>query len=137
MLVGGLAGYFGGWLDAVLMRLVEVIMTIPDIFFAGGAGGSAASHVVQYPALFADYPHHLICPLDGTGTGGAGAGVVIAIANLCNRFQSDGRSTVLHHRAPHLASDCDLRHYFSHPGDPQFYCGRGGAQLNWTGHSTA
>jgi len=32
MLVGGLAGYFGGWLDAVLMRLVEVIMTIPDIF---------------------------------------------------------------------------------------------------------
>lgn len=32
MLVGGLAGYFGGWLDAVLMRLVEVIMTIPAIF---------------------------------------------------------------------------------------------------------
>ncbi|NEQ46832.1 MAG: ABC transporter permease [Leptolyngbya sp. SIOISBB] len=32
MLVGGLAGYFGGWIDAVLMRLVEVIMTIPAIF---------------------------------------------------------------------------------------------------------
>jgi len=32
MFVGGLAGYFGGWLDAVLMRLVEVIMTIPDIY---------------------------------------------------------------------------------------------------------
>ncbi|WP_204141524.1 ABC transporter permease [Halomicronema sp. CCY15110] len=32
MLVGGIAGYFGGWIDAVLMRLVEVIMTIPDIF---------------------------------------------------------------------------------------------------------
>lgn len=32
MFVGGLAGYFGGWIDAVLMRLVEVIMTIPDIY---------------------------------------------------------------------------------------------------------
>lgn len=32
MFVGGLAGYFGGWIDASLMRLVEVIMTIPDIY---------------------------------------------------------------------------------------------------------
>lgn len=32
MFVGGVAGYFGGWIDAVLMRLVEVIMTFPDIF---------------------------------------------------------------------------------------------------------
>ncbi|NER78875.1 MAG: ABC transporter permease [Leptolyngbya sp. SIO1D8] len=32
MFIGGLAGYFGGWIDAVLMRLVEVIMTIPDIY---------------------------------------------------------------------------------------------------------
>jgi peptide/nickel transport system permease protein len=32
MLVGGLAGYFGGAIDAVLMRLVEVLMTIPSIY---------------------------------------------------------------------------------------------------------
>lgn len=32
MLVGGLAGYFGGTVDAVLMRLVEVIMTIPSLY---------------------------------------------------------------------------------------------------------
>ena len=32
MLVGGLAGYFGGAVDAVLMRLVEVMMTIPGIY---------------------------------------------------------------------------------------------------------
>lgn len=32
MIIGGLSGYFGGWVDAVLMRLVEVIMTIPAIF---------------------------------------------------------------------------------------------------------
>ncbi|GAC1457217.1 MAG: ABC transporter permease [Chamaesiphon sp.] len=32
MLVGGISGYFGGTLDAVLMRVVEVLMTIPDIY---------------------------------------------------------------------------------------------------------
>lgn len=32
MLVGGISGYFGGWLDAGLMRLVEVLMTIPGIY---------------------------------------------------------------------------------------------------------
>ena len=32
LIIGGLAGYLGGWVDALLMRLVEVIMTIPDIY---------------------------------------------------------------------------------------------------------
>ncbi len=32
MLVGGISGYFGGWFDAILMRLVEVLMTIPSIY---------------------------------------------------------------------------------------------------------
>lgn len=32
MVVGGIAGYFGGWLDGILMRLVEVLMTIPGIY---------------------------------------------------------------------------------------------------------
>lgn len=32
MLIGGISGYFGGWIDAVLMRIVEVLMTIPGIY---------------------------------------------------------------------------------------------------------
>ena len=32
MLVGGISGYFGGLVDAVLMRFVEVLMTIPSIY---------------------------------------------------------------------------------------------------------
>ncbi len=32
MLVGGIAGYFGGMIDVSLMRLVEVLMTIPGIY---------------------------------------------------------------------------------------------------------
>ena len=32
LLVGGISGYFGGIVDAVLMRIVEVLMTIPAIY---------------------------------------------------------------------------------------------------------
>ncbi|HEY9632871.1 MAG TPA: ABC transporter permease [Coleofasciculaceae cyanobacterium] len=32
LLVGGISGYFGGWIDAILMRLVEVLMTIPTFY---------------------------------------------------------------------------------------------------------
>ncbi|RMD70942.1 MAG: ABC transporter permease [Cyanobacteria bacterium J149] len=32
MFIGGIAGYFGGIIDSILMRLVEVLMTIPGIY---------------------------------------------------------------------------------------------------------
>lgn len=32
LLIGGISGYFGGWLDAILMRLVEVLMSIPSLY---------------------------------------------------------------------------------------------------------
>ena len=39
MLVGGMAGYFGGAIDAVLMRFVEVLMTIPSIYLLVALAG--------------------------------------------------------------------------------------------------
>jgi peptide/nickel transport system permease protein len=32
LLVGGISGYFGGWIDSVIMRLAEVLMTFPSIY---------------------------------------------------------------------------------------------------------
>lgn len=32
MLLGGIAGYFGGWLDVALMRAAEVLMTMPSLY---------------------------------------------------------------------------------------------------------
>jgi peptide/nickel transport system permease protein len=32
MLVGGISGYFGGWLDSLIMRIAEVLMTIPGLY---------------------------------------------------------------------------------------------------------
>lgn len=39
MLVGGLSGYFGGLVDAILMRFVEVLMTIPSIYLLVALAG--------------------------------------------------------------------------------------------------
>ena len=33
-LMGGLAGYYGGWIDDILMRVTEVFQTIPSFIFA-------------------------------------------------------------------------------------------------------
>jgi len=32
MLYGGISGYFGGWLDNLMMRLAEIIMSIPSLY---------------------------------------------------------------------------------------------------------
>ena len=34
VLVGGLAGFYGGWVDEVLMRLTDVVMALPSIILA-------------------------------------------------------------------------------------------------------
>src|SRR5262245_48998500 len=47
---GGLAGYFGGWLDTILMRTVDALLALPLLFvilaFSQFAGGGTASWYV-------------------------------------------------------------------------------------------
>jgi peptide/nickel transport system permease protein len=32
LLIGGISGYFGSWIDSILMRFAEVLMTIPGLY---------------------------------------------------------------------------------------------------------
>ena len=32
MLLGGISGYFGGWIDAIVMRFVELLLSIPGLY---------------------------------------------------------------------------------------------------------
>ncbi len=47
MLVGGISGYFGGTVDAVLMRLVEVLMTVPTIYLLIALAGSLPAELTS------------------------------------------------------------------------------------------
>jgi peptide/nickel transport system permease protein len=38
-IVGGIAGYFGGWADSILMRIAEVLMTIPTLYLLVAIAG--------------------------------------------------------------------------------------------------
>jgi peptide/nickel transport system permease protein len=39
MIVGGLSGYFSGWYDVVSMRIVEVVLSVPDLYLMIVLGG--------------------------------------------------------------------------------------------------
>ncbi len=51
VLVGLVAGYFGGWLDQLLMRITDVLLAFPDVLLAllllGTLGASSASPAVS------------------------------------------------------------------------------------------
>jgi peptide/nickel transport system permease protein len=43
--IGGAAGYFGGWVDAVLMRLAEVFLVVPWVYLLLGARALLPLHL--------------------------------------------------------------------------------------------
>jgi peptide/nickel transport system permease protein len=45
--LGALAGYFGGWIDAVVSRFVDVVMTFPLLLFLLMLGTTATPHLDQ------------------------------------------------------------------------------------------
>jgi ABC-type dipeptide/oligopeptide/nickel transport system permease subunit len=55
IIVGSLAGYYGGWLDSALMRLVDVILAFPAIFLLlifFSIQGSSVVTVILFLGLF-------------------------------------------------------------------------------------
>jgi peptide/nickel transport system permease protein len=65
LFVGGVSGYFGGWLDAILMRFVEVLMTIPGIYLLVALAGRFTRRINQHPALFINRPDYFFYQLVG------------------------------------------------------------------------
>jgi peptide/nickel transport system permease protein len=70
MLVGGISGYFGGIIDAVLMRFVEVLMTIPSIYLLVALAG-------VLPPQLSDAQRFLLITLITSFVGWAGLARVI------------------------------------------------------------
>ena len=79
VVMGGLAGYFGKWVDNVIMRLVDVLSCIPSlpimlilsvIFSQGGLGGSIAK-------LY--YMMMVLCLIGWTGTARLVRGQILSL----------------------------------------------------------
>src|SRR5690606_36971854 len=51
-LIGALAGYFRGWLESVLMRLTDVIITLPLLAVAAVVGSKFGGQGVIFLAVF-------------------------------------------------------------------------------------
>jgi peptide/nickel transport system permease protein len=50
--VGAVAGYFRGWTEAVLMRITDVVITIPTLVIAAAVAGIVARHGIIPFAVF-------------------------------------------------------------------------------------
>jgi peptide/nickel transport system permease protein len=70
MVVGGISGYFGGITDAVLMRIVEVLMTIPSIYLL-------VSLKAVFPPKLTSFEEFLLITLVTSFVGWAGLARVV------------------------------------------------------------
>lgn len=70
MLIGGISGYFGGLIDAVLMRIVEVLMTVPSIYLL-------VSLKAVFPPKLTSFEEFLLITLVTSFVGWAGLARVV------------------------------------------------------------
>jgi len=53
MLLGGISGYFGGWIDAVVMRFVELLLSIPGLYLIVALRGVFPSDLPSHQVYLA------------------------------------------------------------------------------------
>lgn len=53
VLVGAIAGFFGGWTDEVLMRLVDLVLTVPSLILAMAVAAALGPGMVNLVAAIA------------------------------------------------------------------------------------
>ncbi|MEM6430744.1 MAG: ABC transporter permease, partial [Deinococcota bacterium] len=65
LFMGGLAGYFGGWVDELIMRFVEALSAIPFIFLLLAL--SAIFHPLKWPPVYVFFAIVVVIGLIGWG----------------------------------------------------------------------
>ena len=59
IILGSIAGYYGGWIDSAIMRLVDIMLSIPTIFLDGaGATHPGRVHLAQRTGICDSGPSH-------------------------------------------------------------------------------
>ncbi len=60
LLIGGAAGFYGGWIDEILMRLTDIVLAFPDILLAVvivAVTGPSLNHVM-YSVMAVSWPSY-------------------------------------------------------------------------------
>ncbi len=89
--IGGLAGYYGGLIDLIVQRIIEVLQSLAVDPVVAGAGGHHAGDLEPDRGLFRHHHHPRPDRLDGSGAGGALQAPVAARRGLCAGCPADGR----------------------------------------------
>ena len=96
MLIGATAGYFGGWVDAVIMRVVDFILTLPDL-----------PVIMVLSVILADYIQDIpggsvtILGIIFVGFGWVGAARLVRGLSLIHIFQDEAGPQVAGRHARH------------------------------------
>ncbi len=102
IVIGGLAGYWGGWFDLVVQRIIEMLQSIPTIPLCWRWRPSCPS---MEPALrlSRNNLYSRAVRLDGACARCSFQTACLARRRLCSRGAIDGRKKPAHHRASSCA----------------------------------
>ncbi len=123
IIIGGISGYFGGWVDTLLMRFVDLFNSIPYYPMMIIAG-----------AIMDAFEHHGHHGLDGRGPRGARPDPVPARAGLHGGHRGHRRQGVPAHLPPPGAQRDAPADRAGHYGPGQHHPDGGHAELPGPGH---
>ncbi|MCA1904133.1 MAG: ABC transporter permease [Cyanobacteria bacterium KgW148] len=118
-LVGTIAGYFGGWVDLVLMRLAEVLMSVPKIYLLVGLAAILPPQLTSTQRFLL-----VICVLSSVGWAGLSRlirGKVLSLRErpyvLASRVMgASALRTMIRHIMPQLSTDIIILATLEIPG---------------------
>ena len=84
VLLGGISGYYGGAIDTLIQRIIEIIRSIPTIPLWMGLAAALPNDWNVNANLFCHYHHYLTDWLDDPGPGGSRPVLIFARGRFCN-----------------------------------------------------
>ena len=126
LLVGTVAGYTGGWIDTILMRITDIFLAFPRLVLAlafVAALGAGIENAVLAISLTAWPPYARIARAET---------LTIRNSRLHRRHQTARRAGLADHNTPHLAAVYFVADCAGHAGYGRCYSGRCGPWLPWS-----
>ena len=119
LLLGGLAGYYGGWVDSAIQRLIEILRSFPELPLWMAL--SAVLPVTWSPILVFFGITLILALLDWTGLGTRRAQQIIGVTRrrLLRRRPPHGRPPKTHHRTPPATRFRQPHHRLGNPLHPR------------------